>query len=75
MNGRAMQSARMTTAMEDPTKTAFDDLDNNGKITLLRVESPIGQYKLASLMMHACSSKQMLPREKRTVPALLRRYR
>ncbi len=24
---------------------AFDDLDNNGKITYLRVESPIGQYK------------------------------
>ncbi|MGN6417595.1 MAG: M14 family metallopeptidase [Pseudobacter sp.] len=24
---------------------AFDDLDNNGKITLMRVESPIGDYK------------------------------
>ncbi|WP_127132229.1 M14 family metallopeptidase [Pseudoflavitalea rhizosphaerae] len=24
----------------------FDDLDNNGKITFMRVESPIGQYKL-----------------------------
>jgi hypothetical protein len=25
---------------------SFDDLDNNGKITIMRVESPIGQYKL-----------------------------
>lgn len=24
---------------------AFDDLDNNGKITLMRVETPIGEYK------------------------------
>lgn len=24
---------------------AFDDLDNNGKITLMRVESPIGEYR------------------------------
>ncbi len=41
-NATATDDDRDGRLNEDP----FDDLDANGKITLMRVESPIGEYKL-----------------------------
>lgn len=56
-NGNATDDDRDGRSNED----AFDDLDNNGKINFIRIESPVGEYKLhpddARVLIKADASK------------------